>query len=86
MRCVLCDRCKEIIKDLRKIKVVTSAKPLLVDPGVKRADRADNPATNDILWTKELCQDCYDELEAFMSNEADSGDSDDSDGENEITE
>ena len=71
MRCILCDRCKSIVEDFRKIKVVTYAKPLTPGPV-----NADEPSKADRLWTKELCQACAEELENFMEQDtgADSGD------------
>lgn len=81
MRCILCDRCKKVVEDWRKIRAVTFARPLFVDASAKTVDRADKASTNDILWTKELCQDCADELESFMSQE-DNSESGDSSGDN----
>lgn len=76
MRCILCDRCKSIVEDVRKIKVVTYARPLRQGPV-----RADDPASNDHIWTKELCPSCAESLEDFMNNTVDAGLGDDSDTE-----
>ena len=38
MRCTLCDRCKKIVENERKIKVVTYARPLESKPGVRRSE------------------------------------------------
>ena len=73
MRCILCDRCKSIVEDARKIRVVTYARPLKPGPV-----RADDPASNDHIWTKELCLNCAESLEDFMNNAADAGTNDDS--------
>lgn len=73
MRCILCDRCREIVRDERKIKIVTFAKSLRPGPV-----RADSPASVvDHIWTKELCPACSDELENFMNQTTSSGTGDD---------
>lgn len=69
MRCILCDRCKTIVENPRKIKVVTYAKPLSTKTPVK----ADDSAMCDHIWTKELCPSCSEELENFMNQTANSG-------------
>lgn len=86
MRCILCDRCKKIVGDSRKIRVVTYSRPLYTDPCSKTPERADNHATNDVLWTKELCPDCAEGLETFMSQATDPGSDDSSENDGEVTE
>lgn len=67
MRCILCDRCKKIVEDERKIKVVTYARPLGIVPRDKcLVARADDRQFNDVIWTMELCPACAEELENFM--------------------
>lgn len=66
MRCILCDRCKKIVEDKRKIKVVTYARPLNTGEGVKCPTRADDRQMNDHIWTKEICPACAEEFEDFM--------------------
>lgn len=68
MRCVLCDRCKKIVEDERKIKAVTYARPLNVCPNAKTPPRADDRQVSDLVWTKELCPACAEEFETFMES------------------
>lgn len=67
MKCILCDRCKKVVEDERKIKVVTYARPL--NSGVRCPAPADNRQMNDHIWTKELCSTCAEEFENFMDME-----------------
>lgn len=73
MRCTLCDRCKKIIENERKIKVVTYARPLEVRPGARCPAPANDRQMNDHIWTKELCPECALEFESFMDMEDASG-------------
>lgn len=66
MRCILCDRCKKIVEDERKIKVITFVRPLSTSPGSKCPNRADDRQMNDHIWTKEVCPTCAEEFEDFM--------------------
>lgn len=77
MRCILCDRCKKIVEDERKIKVVTYARPLKFGADIRCPDRADDRAMNEHIWTKEICPACAEEFEGFMIPNVDS-DADDS--------
>lgn len=73
MKCIVCDRCKTIIEDPRKCRVITCARPLRIDPDARQCKspyRGDDPKTNDLLWTKELCSECIDELDAFFESES----------------
>ena len=70
MRCILCDRCKKIVEDERKIKVVSYARPLCAGAtNVKCPTRADDRQMNDLIWTKELCSICAEAFENFMIQE-----------------
>ncbi len=76
MRCVLCDRCKKIVEDERKIKVVTYARPLnagLPCDSNKCPPRADDRQMNEHIWTKELCPTCAEAFESFMSPDDNAG-------------
>jgi len=75
MKCIVCDRCKTIIEDVRRCKVITCARPLKPDVMDKPPYRGNDPKVNDILWTKELCNSCVDELEAFFTLTTASGES-----------
>ena len=56
MRCTLCDRCKKIVENERKIKVVTYARPLESKPGVRCPAPANDRQMNDHIWTNEEAQ------------------------------
>lgn len=75
MKCVLCDKCKQIIEDPQKRRVVTCARPIAhrSDDG-KKPYRGDDRQMNDIIWEKDLCTDCAAALEEFLSESAESGD------------
>ncbi len=68
MRCILCDRCKKIVENEKKMRMITCARPIAHPkpdaPPV--AYRGDDRKMNDIIWMKELCMSCAEELEEFM--------------------
>lgn len=70
MKCIVCDRCKAIIENPRRCRVITCARPLKprtsCDKGGKVPYRGNDPQQNDLLWEKEVCDKCLDELEAFF--------------------
>lgn len=70
MRCILCDRCKKIVEDERKIKVVTYARPLNIGGG-KHPARSDDRQMNDHIWTMEICPACAEAFEEFMEPQND---------------
>ena len=71
MKCIVCDRCKQIIENPRNCRVITCAKPL--KPPIVPAEhcktqyRGNDRQQNDILWEKEVCLDCLDALEEFFA-------------------
>lgn len=69
MKCIVCDRCKTIIENPRRCRVITCARPLkprvICEKG-KAPYHGNDPQQNDILWEKEICEKCLDELEAFF--------------------
>ena len=74
MKCILCDRCKQVIENPRHARVLTCARPFRLQPeppcsNSKPPYRGDDPRMNDILWEKELCNNCLDDLEAFLATE-----------------
>lgn len=73
MKCVICDRCKEIIKNPRYGRVITCARPLKW-PGDHGnvTYRGNDRQMNEIMWEKELCSKCLDELELFFESEPNS--------------
>ena len=71
MKCIVCDKCGKIIKNSRQSKVITCARPLRASmdgyvPG-KSCYRGNDRQQNDILWEKELCDNCLDDLETFLT-------------------
>lgn len=68
MRCIICDRCKKIVEDEQKTRVITCARPLTrPKPGtVPVTYRGDDRQMNDIMWMKEVCMNCAAELDTFM--------------------
>lgn len=73
MKCIICDRCKKVIENPRHSRVLTCARPFRLHPletcGNKQPYRGNDPKTNDIMWEKELCDKCLDDLEAFLATE-----------------
>ena len=71
MKCIVCDRCKTIIENPRRCRVITCARPLkprtVCDKGGKVPYRGNDPQQNDLLWEKEICDKCLDELEARVA-------------------
>lgn len=70
MRCILCDRCRKIVGDEQKMRVITCARPLMCPkPGTPPSQyRGDDRQMNDIMWMKEVCASCAMELDAFMES------------------
>ena len=66
MKCIVCDRCKTIIENPRRCRVITCARPLkprtACDKGGKVPYRGNDPQQNDLLWEKEICDKCLDEM------------------------
>lgn len=71
MRCIICDRCKQIIENPRHCRVITCAKPLKPPINNDKVQyRGNDRQQNDIIWEKEVCTDCLDALEAFFEQGA----------------
>ena len=53
MKCIVCDRCKTIIENPRRCRVITCARPLkprtACDKGGKVPYRGNDPQQNDLL-------------------------------------
>ena len=73
MKCILCDKCKKVIEDQQKRRVITCARPIAHwnDDG-KKAYRGDDRQMNDIIWEKDLCTDCASALEEFLEESSES--------------
>lgn len=65
MKCIVCDRCKKIIEDPKKYRVVLCSRPLKPQLNATKSCRSDDKQANDILWEKEVCMSCADEIENF---------------------
>lgn len=75
MKCILCDKCKKVIEDPQKRRVVTCARPIVHrSDDSKKAYRGDDRQMNDIIWEKDLCTDCITALEEFLAESDESGD------------
>ena len=85
MKCIVCDKCKEIIKNHRLVRVITCARPMRSPTGDcvagKPGYRGNDRQQNDIIWEKEICDRCMEKLEAFFEADHD-GDAADSDATN----
>lgn len=71
MKCIVCDKCKKVIEDVRRCRVITCAKPFRPDVMDKPNYRGNEPRDNDIQWTKELCPDCVEALTEFIDQPED---------------
>lgn len=70
MKCIVCDRCKKIIEDTKRCKVVTCSKPLKIDWQNERTQSGQSArperSLKENIWEKELCSDCAELLDEFM--------------------
>lgn len=80
MKCIVCDKCKEIIKNPRLVRVITCARPLRAPMSMeggcvvgKPGYRGNDRQQNDIFWEKEICDSCLGKLEAFFEDEGGGG-------------
>ncbi len=70
MKCIICDKCKKTIEDPRLVRTVTCSRPL---PHRHEEDepcrgRGDDPRMNDIIWEKDLCQECAAQVEELIDS------------------
>lgn len=74
MKCTICDKCKKIIEKPEQVRTVTCTRPMM--PPMCRREEEDkidprrypiDKRPNDIVWQKELCMDCANEVEAFLT-------------------
>lgn len=68
MKCIICDKCKKTIEDPRQVRTITCSRPLRRrhDEDEPCRNRCDDPRMNDIIWEKDLCQECVAEVEALI--------------------
>ena len=86
MKCIVCDRCKKIIEDPKKYRVILCSRPLKPQLNGAKNCRSDDKQANDILWEKEVCMSCADEIENFTDVKNDLPENPDNDGNTEPTE
>lgn len=69
MKCILCDRCKSIIDDPKKSRVITCSRPITRNhaEGHVWTTYWNEDGSHDIIWTKELCPACAAEFEEFAN-------------------
>lgn len=79
MKCIVCDRCKKIIEDPKKYRVVLCSRPLKPQLNATKSCRSDDKQANDILWEKEVCMSCADEIENFTDVMTDAPENPDND-------
>ncbi len=68
MRCIICDRCKDIMDDPKQVRVITCSRPMKRPAPQEELRRSGNPPVQDIIWEKELCTKCAMELETLINN------------------
>lgn len=66
MRCIVCDKCGEIIPNKQQVRTITCSRPVErpVSQTVKREIGQHPP--QDTIWHKELCVKCAMEIEALI--------------------
>lgn len=69
MRCIMCDKCKEIIGDPKQVRIITCSRPMKRPAGQESAKREFTPPTQDIIWDKELCVKCAMEIETLINGD-----------------
>lgn len=70
MKCIICDKCKEIIEDPSQVRIVTCSRPMKRPAVPEDAKRNINHRTQDVIWDKELCMKCALELEQLVNGES----------------
>lgn len=86
MKCIVCDRCKKIIEDPKKYRVILCSRPLNPQLDGTKNFRSDDKQANDILWEKEICMSCADEIETFSDAKNDPPENPDDGGNTEPSE
>lgn len=73
MRCIMCDKCKEIIEDPKQVRILTCSRPMKRPAQQESAKREYNPPTQDVIWDKELCTKCAMEIESLINSDSAEG-------------
>ena len=70
MKCIICDKCKKTIEDPSLVRVITCSRPIRRrhDEDDHRHDHCDDPRMNDIIWEKDLCQECAVQVENLINS------------------
>lgn len=71
MKCIVCDRCKQIIENPKRYRVILCSRPINPTLDGKSNCRSNDKQANDILWEKEVCLDCALEIENYTDVKAD---------------
>lgn len=71
MKCIICDKCKEVIADPSQVRIITCSRPVKRPAAQEGAKREFNPAKQDVIWDKELCIKCALEIESLINDEPD---------------
>ena len=71
MRCIMCDKCKEIIDDPKQVRILTCSRPMKrpPQPCTTTTKTESVPPAQDIIWDKELCVKCVMEIEKLINGE-----------------
>lgn len=81
MKCIMCDKCKEIIEDPSQVRIITCSRPMKHPASQEPVKREFNPVKQDVIWDKELCIKCALEIESLINDKPD-----DTDGEEVVIE
>lgn len=71
MKCIMCDKCKEIIEDPAQVRIITCSRPMKRPAVQEAAKREFDPHKQDVIWDKELCIKCALEIESLINDEPD---------------
>lgn len=70
MRCIMCDKCKEIIEDPKQVRIITCSRPMKCQAQREPEKREFNTPKQDIIWDKELCVKCALEIETLINGDS----------------
>ena len=75
MKCIICDKCKEVIADPSQVRIITCSRPVKRPAAQEGVKREFNPVKQDVIWDKELCIKCALDIESLINDEPDDSDS-----------
>lgn len=70
MKCIICDKCKEVIADPTQVRIITCSRPVKCPAMQETVKREFNPPKQDVIWDKELCVKCALEIESLINDGA----------------